>query len=336
MFRSAVFKLTAWYVGALMIVCLMFSIPIYQVASARLRLGAEQQTNILRRLPKRYDAESFVPMLEQQREQQLDDDRRQLLSSLALINLLIISVGAGASYWFAKRTLLPIEELHTAQARFTSDASHELRTPLAVMQTEIEVALRQNNLTIQNAKEILSSNLEEVARLRQLSDQLLGLARAGDKPIKQSRVDVSALIKNEISKLGKRHVISIKCNVPKNIYVWADATLMRQVLDIIVENAVIYNSSDKPTIVVDTSLSSHTVKISISDNGTGIDPKDLPHIFDRFYRGKNASSKNGQGHGLGLALAHDIVNRHDGELTVKSKLGEGTTFTIILPVFSKT
>lgn len=331
MFRSAVFKLTAWYVGALMIVCLMFSLPIYSVASARLRRGAELQTDIIRRLPRRYDPQAFVPMLEQQREQQLIEDRRQLLASLALINLMIIAVGATASYLFARRTLRPIEQSHAAQVRFTSDASHELRTPLAVMQTEIEVALRQKSLSVHDAREVLESNLEEVSRLRQLSDQLLGLARSTNEPLKQSRVDLGALTKNEASKLSKRYSTDITVTAAKSAIVWADAPLLRQVLDIIIENAVIYASSEAPEISVKVSNSSSSTRVQISDNGPGIAPEDLPHIFDRFYRGKNASQSNSQGHGLGLALAHDIVRRHDGQLSATSKLGSGAIFVIELP-----
>lgn len=331
MFKSAVFKLTAWYVGVLMIVCLMFSLPIYTVASARLQRGAELQTDIVRRLPKRYGSQAYLPLIEEQREQQLDKDRRQLLSSLLLTNLLIISVGAVASHLFARRTLRPIEQSHAAQVRFTSDASHELRTPLAVMQTEIEVALRNTKLTIVESREILKSNLEEVARLRILSDQLLGLARSGNEPLEHTKVDMSALLKSEVSKLSKRFKVEISVDSPKGLIVWADALLLRQVVDILIENAVTYSGPDRASIKVKASSSKNSVKIDISDTGQGISPVDLPYVFDRFYRGKNASTLNGDGHGLGLALASDIIKRHDGDLSVKSKLGFGSTFTIILP-----
>ena len=331
MFKSAVFKLTAWYVGVLMVVCLMFSLPIYTVASARLQRGAELQTDIVRRLPKRYGSQAYLPLLEEQREQQLQNDRRQLLSSLLFTNLLIISVGAIASYLFARRTLQPIEQSHAAQARFTSDASHELRTPLAVMQTEIEVALRNKKLNTNEAREILSSNLEEVARLRNLSDQLLGLARAGNEPLKQSRLDLGSLLKSESDKLSKRFKVDIKLDTPQKLYVHADTALLRQVLDIIIENAVVYNSTDSKLITIKTGTTLSSVLIDITDNGPGISPTDIPFIFDRFYRGKDASSKNGEGHGLGLALAYDIIKRHEGDILVKSKLGKGTIFTIQLP-----
>lgn len=331
MFKSAVFKLTAWYVGVLMIVCLMFSLPIYTVASARLQRGAELQTDIVRRLPKRYGSQAYLPLLEEQREQQLDNDRQQLFSSLLLTNLLIIAVGAVASYTFARRTLRPIEKSHAAQVRFTSDASHELRTPLAVMQTEIEVALRNKKLTVAESRQILDSNLEEVARLRLLSDQLLSLARAGNEPLKQTKVDLNALLKSEGTKLSKRFKVPIHVESSKNLYVWADTPLLRQVLDIIIENAVVYGGAKSSAISVKAGTSLNSIKIDITDQGPGISPVDLPYVFDRFYRGKNASTSNNEGHGLGLALASDIIKRHDGDLSVKSKLGKGSTFTIHLP-----
>jgi signal transduction histidine kinase len=169
-----------------------------------------------------------------------------------------------------------------------------------------------------------------------LSDQLLSLARAGNEPLKQSRVDLSALTKNEIGKLSKRYSVTIDLSPSKSVFVWADAPLLRQVLDIIVENAVVYNESKTPSISVKIITSPSTTKLQVADNGPGINPADLPHIFDRFYRGKNASRNNSQGHGLGLALAHDIVRRHDGVLVAHSKLGSGTTFTIQLPKYRNT
>lgn len=336
MFRSAVFKLTAWYVGALLLVCILFSLPMYNVAFSRLRSGAERQTAVVRDLPRPLVSDRIVRMIEKQREAQLAADRHALLLSLLFINSVIIGVGAYASYLFAKRTLQPIEAAHAAQTRFTADASHELRTPLAIMQTEIEVALRSKNLPLSEAKEILASNLEEVARLRQLSDQLLGLTRTDAESIKLVKTNLGKLLKDQMKLLAKRHGVPIKLEALADdsaVDVAADKLLVAQVLGIIVENAVTYSGQADPQITASLSVGKDVAKIQITNQGNIIPKKSLDHLFDRFYRGPEATKANPKGHGLGLALAKDIISRHNGDIQANSSK-KGTTFTIHLPLIS--
>lgn len=334
MFRSAVFKLTAWYVGALLLVCLLFSLPMYSVASTRLRQGAERQTAVVRDLPDPLVPDRIVRLLERQRESQLADDRHQLLLTLFFINSVIIGAGGIASYWFARRTLQPLEAAHAAQTRFTADASHELRTPLAIMQTEIEVALRSKNLPLSEAKEILASNLEEVARLRQLSDQLLGLTRSDAEAISLVKTNLTKLIRDQMKTLSKRYSIPIPVVAEQAVYVEADKLLIAQVLGILAENAVTYSGLKNPELKVVVTLADNTVSIDVSNKGAVIAKKDLVHLFDRFYRGIEATKFNPKGHGLGLSLAKDIVTRHGGTIEVISSAKDGTQFTISLPSMS--
>lgn len=334
MFRSAVFKLTAWYVGALLLVCLLFSLPMYSVASTRLRQGAERQTAVVRDLPDPLVPDRIVRLLERQRESQLADDRHQLLLTLFFINAVIIGAGGIASYWFARRTLQPLEAAHAAQTRFTADASHELRTPLAIMQTEIEVALRSRNLPLSEAKEILASNLEEVARLRQLSDQLLGLTRSDAEAISLVKTNLTKLIRDQMKTLAKRYNIPIPVVAEQAVYVEADKLLIAQVLGILAENAVTYSGLKNPELKVVVALIGDTVTIEVSNQGAVIAKKDILHLFDRFYRGTEATKFNPKGHGLGLSLAKDIVTRHGGAIEVTSSVKDGTRFTISLPSMS--
>ncbi len=332
MFRSAVFKLTAWYVGALVIVCLLFSLPMYSVASSRLRRGAERQTQVVRDLDNTIFPDSVVRLLEGQRDKQLADDRHELLLTLMLINGIIVGVGGIASFMFARRTLKPIEDAHSAQTRFTADASHELRTPLAVMQTEIEVALRSKKLEESEARDILASNLEEVARLRNLSDQLLGLTRTDAESIKLNDTNLSKLVLDQIKLLSKRYKTKINANVAKGITVSLDKVLIAQVMGIIVENAVTYSGLDDPKITIKLVNNADMAILDISNMGKPIARKDLDKIFERFYRGPSATTHNPKGHGLGLALAKDIINRHDGQIMATSTKAGLTTFTIQLPL----
>ena len=335
MFKSAVLKLTAGYVAALVAVCLVFSIPIYAVTATRLRNGAMSQTEYVRNLPRPFNATRIIPQLEELRERQLIRDRQQLLFNLILINACIVGLGAYASYVFARRTLKPIEEAHAAQARFTANASHELRTPLAVMQTEIDVAMRNKKLTTTEAREILQSNLEEVARLRQLSDQLLGLTRTGNEAVQKQRIDMTKLVTAQIAKLSKRHKQTFQTDIAKNVSTMGDPVLLGQVLEILVDNAVAYGGKG-PQVAIKLAARKDTAIITVSDKGPGIPKEEQARIFDRFYRGKQATASRPNGHGLGLALAKDIALRHGGDVSVSSKPGKGATFALVLSLSKKT
>lgn len=331
MFKSAVFKLTAWYMGALLIVCFVFSIPIYTVASDRLRRGAQRQTEFVRQIPSPFDDDVYVPRLIQLRDKQLENDQHQLLLSLILINVGIVGIGAYASYLFARRTLKPLERVHAAQVRFTADASHELRTPLAVMQTEIEVALRNKKLPAKEARDVLESNLEEVARLRELSDQLLGLTRAGAEPLKRVSVNAGKFVTDQMHTFSRRFKKPITVDAPKSLSLSIDKVLISQALGIIVENAVVYSGQDDPQIAVKVTKGNDNVSIAVTNQGAVIPSSDQQRLFERFYRGARATAVNPKGHGLGLSLVKDIVLRHGGGVHVSSSKKAGTVFTIILP-----
>lgn len=329
MFKSAVIKLTAWYVGALVFICLLFSLPLYSIASNRLRRGAEMQTDIVRRLPDQMRPMQFISQIEGQRERQLQQDRQQLIMSFLITNGVVIALGGFTGYLFARRTLRPIQEAHEAQQKFTANASHELRTPLAVMQTEIEVALRTKKMSVSQAKEILASNLEEVERLRQLSDQLLGLTRV-DAQLKLRDTNVSELVADEVTKLGKRHDRAIVTKITKAHSARIDPVLFRQVIAILVDNAVAYGGDD-PEVVVSLGGGKNDTLLTVSDSGPGIADADRSRVFDRFFRGGQAASTNPEGHGLGLSLAKDIVVRHGGTIAVTSGPKKGAIFTVIIP-----
>ena len=330
MFKSAVIKLTAWQVSALLLVCLLFSIPAYNIAAERLRHGAEQQTQFIARYREAAPA-GLVPFLEQRREEQLGKDRHELLISLVLLNSAILALGTVGSYLFARRTLRPIEEAHAAQSRFTADASHELRTPLATMQTEIDVALRDPSLRLPEAKQVLRSNLEDIARLHSLSEQLLYLTRMDAKDVAMSVVDLNKIIKSEVKRLEKQHSISISVSVAKILRLRANTDLIEQLISILVDNAVKYAGETPPKISVLARQTGKRIELQVTDEGVGIAPAELPFIFDRFYRGSRASKQTSDGHGLGLALAKAIVQAHDGEITARSDKQHGTVMTITLP-----
>lgn len=345
MFKSAALKLTVFYFVLLLFVCITFSIPAYSIASQRITRGAENQEEIFREYGNRpappantdneekdekNDTDDFDPTgtIRERIDKQIRLDQQELLRAIILANVLILSLGTVLCYLFAKRTLKPIEESHEAQSRFTADASHELRTPLTVMKAEIEVALLQD-LKAKELREVLSSNLEEIERLSALSNQLLALTRVDDDSIEMHSFDFSSLVDDEISSLEKQFGISIEKTVEPGITFKGVEPLCKDLLNILVSNAVQYAGDNPPEVSVSLTRRDKAIKLAVSDKGIGISDEDLPHIFERFYRGAHAAKNRVGGHGLGLSLASEIVERHAGNITATSERGKGTVFTVI-------
>lgn len=322
--------------AAIALICLMFSIPVYNLTSNRLRSGAERQAEYIRKAIRPGRTPASLPELVQIREEQLSEDRAQLLSSLIIVNLSIIAIGGYLSYLFAKQTLRPIQEAHKLQKDFTANASHELRTPLAVIQAQSEVTLRNKKLTLGMAKDTISSNLEEVSRLQNITNQLLNLTKIGGGSLNTKSVDLAKIIKPEADLYKKTSEVDIEMNLAKGVVIQADSTLLRQAIGIILDNAIKYTKlGNKPEISISLSKNRSYAKLKIADKGIGIVTEEKSKIFDRFFRGKNneGSADAPKGNGLGLAIAKQIVDQHNGEISLeKSTPGKGSTFCIKLPL----
>jgi two-component system sensor histidine kinase CiaH len=328
-FQSAALKLTAWYLALIMLVSLTCSLAIYNVSSNDLEINNQRRLpRSLNELLTPNDLRNYTDL----RAQQLNKDLKHLKENLLTFNLLVLLAGGAAAYGLARRTLEPLEDSLEAQKRFTSDASHELRTPLTAMQAEIEVALRDPKLTKSQATELLQSNLEEVDKLKALSDGLLHLAQTS-RPTELSSVDLKPAIMEAIDRLdktAKSKKITI-VNQSKNITLKAEPHSLTELIIILLDNAIKY-SSEGSNVTLSTSVSNKTGRLSIQDHGTGIKASDLPHIFDRFYRAEPSRSKtHTDGYGLGLAIAKKLADSMNGSITVKSAPDHGSTFTICLP-----
>jgi len=327
MFHSAALKLTLWYLIIIMALSIAFSVAIYHLSSDELFRNNQRQTYFLNdRLPQR-NFNSFTYL----RQQDLDDAMRHLRGNLLLFNLMVLIGGGAASYALARRTLQPIEDSLESQKRFTGDASHELRTPLAVMQTENEVALRNPKLTKQEAVDQLKSNLEEVAKLKMLSDGLLKLSSFDSTTPLETVVDMKD-VAAEAAARWEKAAAAKKIKLTSNLSsgkVRGDSDSLIELLSVLIDNAIKYNQKGGE-VIISTGRRGRNIVCTVADKGKGIAAADLPKVFERFYQAESSRSGS-DGYGLGLSIAKRIAEVHNGVIEVRSAPNKGSTFTVVIP-----
>lgn len=226
-----------------------------------------------------------------------------------------------------------IDEAYRSQVRFVSDASHELRTPISVIQGYANLLDRwgkHDEATLQEAIDAIRSESES---MKDLIEQLLFLARGDNETLHLEPEifncsDMIEEILKETQLIDSLHTFRVKAELPALIN--ADRQLMKQAVRILVENSIKY-TPDNGEIVVSVGVENSSVRISVQDNGIGINPENLPYIFDRFYRSDESRARKTGGSGLGLAIMKWIIDRHGGSIEVISRKDIGTRTTIILP-----
>ena len=333
MFKKAQLKLAAWYLLIIMFISIAFSLVIYQGLMNEVhRFSRMQRLRIERVLPPNPVQPFFAD------EDLIIETQQRVIIELGIINIIIFLISGGLGYFLAGKTLRPIQEMVEEQNRFISDASHEFRTPLTALKSSLEVNIRDKNLSIEDAKKIMNESIKDVNDLQRLSDSLLQLSQY-EKPqsyVNFEKISLKQVINESIKKietLAKNKNINIKnstinVNLKGNKYGLIDLFVM------LLDNAIKY-SKVKSAININTKKIDHSVLISIEDQGIGIDKKDIPHLFDRFYRSDRARSKKEvDGYGLGLSIAKKIVDQHNGSIVIESKLKKGTKVTVQLPIFS--
>lgn len=229
-------------------------------------------------------------------------------------------------------TFTQLEESFTRQKRFTSDASHELRTPLTVLIAETQTALSRPR-TADEYQETLVGNLDTARQMKRLAEALLELARldGNEEKIHSMTFDLAELAQDRVARL--RSLAQTKGIHLEEILLPAttlgNPERLGLVITNLIENAIHYGTENgNITIKV---MPEHDQSILIvKDDGPGIPPGDIPHIFERFYRGDKARSNSGGRYGLGLAICKGFVEADGGTIQVSSKLGCGTRFTVQL------
>lgn len=332
MFRSATFRVTLITVIVTMAISAIFSIAIYHFAAGAIEFSARRQYIRLRHdytLPAPLKTPVASPMGEEQTEA-----ARHLLLNLIYLNLIIFGVSTLIGAYLARRTLEPIEQAMELQGQFAADASHELRTPLAAMRSEIEVTLREKKISENESRQLLASNLEEIAKLEGLASGLLQLARLESMAAHFIPTNIASVIKSAMTTLkvpAKQKNIQLS-HTGNDFKVLGEADSLAQLIKILLDNAIKYSPAGSSVRIL-TKVSGRRGSIMVSDDGPGIAAEEVNHVFERFWRANSSRTKNkADGYGLGLAIAKEIAQLHKGEIKVNSVLGKGSQFVVELPL----
>jgi two-component system phosphate regulon sensor histidine kinase PhoR len=254
------------------------------------------------------------------------------------ISLPNTSIGSAHLILLTLHDLTSSRRVEEMRADFVANVSHELRTPLASLSGFIETLQGPARDDSEAQKRFLSIMMEQATRMARLIDDLLSLSSIELKESIQpeQQIDLVAIVRqvtDSLQPLARERDVEIMIDFPSApLRVRGDSDELIRVFENLVENALKYGASGKRVEINLASDSKNSAIVTVRDYGPGIDPTHLPRLTERFYRADIMESRAQGGTGLGLALVKHILNRHHGRLSIDSKLGEGATFTVQLPL----
>jgi signal transduction histidine kinase len=257
-----------------------------------------------------------------------------LIVVLVAASVLALAIAFVSGFWLAGRVMEPIRVSLQHQKQFVGDASHELRTPVTVIRTAAESMLRQPEPLTDRTKRLAEDIVAESAQMSRLVEDLGVLSAADSRrarlhlaPIEVGRLLAGAA--GSAALLAQGAGIGLETQIDATGTLLADPVRIRQLVNILVDNAVKF-SPEGGAVVMSATTAGRRLFLRVTDRGPGISHDELPKIFQRFYRGEGERHKEGTG--LGLAIARWITEEHHGTITVRSVVGEGSEFTVELPL----
>jgi two-component system sensor histidine kinase ArlS len=227
-----------------------------------------------------------------------------------------------------------LEESFHQQNQFVEDASHELRTPIAIIEGHLKLLVRWGKDDPSVLNESLNASLEELARLKNLTQDLLSSSQAEPIRSEGEQADpVRVLIKvvDDFSVIHPDFIFDVETRSLSGIRLAISANHLKQIIMIVIDNAIKYGGNQKTIRITGEIITENTVQLQITDSGLGISDEHIAHVFDRFYRVDKARSRKVGGSGLGLAIAKRLVENYQGSIQLTSVEHKGTVVTITLP-----
>lgn len=240
-----------------------------------------------------------------------------------------------------EKALLDLQRIDASRRQLFADISHELRTPTTAILGEAEVALRGQAKSVQEHQESLQRIAKTAKQLSAVIADLLtmSVSETQSLAIQPQHVDIDAVTRDaleQVQHLAQERSIALdwKHQAPAHVNIWCDGVRMVQTLVLLLDNAIRY-SHPSGRVELCTRLDDGAWVAQIKDQGIGISDQDLPHVFERHFRGDQARRHRADGVGLGLALAQALMRAHGGTLDLESTLGQGTIATLRLPLSDK-
>lgn len=319
-FERARLKLTSLYIGIVAVILIIFSLMLYYSLTKNIQ-------------------DNFEGNFSDEQTQGLVIAKTvdQLQTTIFFIDLIVLLVSSGLSYFLAGKTLNPIQQVMEKQKQFTVDASHELRTPLAVMQTNLEVALREKEWNNEKGRALIASAVDEVKLMTKLTEDLLMLSKLENKGKAYSftKINVAELVERVAKKMqniAMERKIQLSVERSDGAFIYGEADALERLVMNIVINALKFTPAGG-TVCVVVKKDDDKAIIRVQDTGVGITKEDLPRVFERLYRADKTRGYGG-GTGLGLAIAKEIVQKYHGTINIASELGKGTLVIITFPAAS--
>jgi two-component system, OmpR family, sensor histidine kinase CiaH len=318
LFLKAKLKLTALYIIILIAVLTAFSIALYYSFANNINdaIGDEFEND---------QTQAIV----------VNNTLNQLRLIIFITDGAALCIFGGLSYLLAVSTLKPIKIALDREEQFSSDVSHELKTPITLMQTNLEVLLREKKLKLSDFKEIAKDNLIETRHMGNIIDQLLFLTRSKevDTPIDQKIFSISKSLEqavNSFKTYAEQKKIEINCSIGDVSFLGDEQQIKRAIINLI-KNAIDYN---KPggSIFISLKKEKQYLELKVKDSGIGMEEEQIPRIFERFYQIEKSRKRKEGNSGLGLSIVKKIISMHKGKIYVQSEPGHGTTFIINLPL----
>lgn len=265
-------------------------------------------------------------------ESALNDALNRLRLIMTLIGVGVVAIAVAGGLILVRQVMVPVRRSLAQQQAFVANAAHELRTPLSVIQATTELALLRER-TAAEYRAALAAIGASVTQTNAMVNDLLTLARidAGRQPLQRTQTDAGELAAGVVADSGAAYPDHpITTEIEDDIVIEGDRTLLTRALANLIENACRY-TPPATAIAVIVASERDWLALRVRDNGPGIAPDEIPHLFERFYRGATGAASTYHGAGLGLSLVQQIAEAHGGRVTIASVVGVGTTVTVLLP-----